>query len=355
MRRGMGSFFVVIIAAVAGLCLPALAAAAPRSGAVPPDLVPSSTSWTSAYNGWVLGFSPCSKAECARLLHTVDGGRSWISAPAPPVRQTPEHDQVRVRFGNELDAVITDGHRMYATHSAGQRWQRVALPEARIGEIAFNDRFAYAILSDASGTRLYSAPVHGNRWAPVPGIQLPETGGGDIVARGTSAFVALNAIFQAHGYWSTEDGQTWQPSEPPCPVNAQPRLGLSRDRALFALCSSDPGRGFMAKDLRRVDPDGAFGSVAVAPPEGITTGFAAASGDTVAIASVGAGAAFVHRGTVGGTVWATPFTGTEVPLFDLAFTDARHATLVSGGPGWGSAVVYRSTDGAATWTPLRLR
>jgi hypothetical protein len=352
----LGRIVVLFVAAVAGLGLPVTAVATPASGVVPPGFMPSSTSWTSARNGWVLGFSPCAKAECASLVHTVDGGRSWLRSPAPPVQLTPEHDQVRVRFANELDGLITDGHRIFATHSAGQRWQLVALPAAQIGALASNDRYQYAILSDSTGTRLYASPLHSTRWAAVPGIELLESsGGGDIAARGTSAFVALTSIFRSASYWSTVDSQGWRWSQPPCTAEAQPRLGLARDRTLFALCSHDPGRGFMAKDLERAEPDGSFSHVSTAPPAGISTGFDAASRSTVAIAAVGAGAAFIHRGTDRGTTWATPFVGDEVPLFDLGFTDATHGTLVSGGPGWGSAAVFRTTDGAATWTELTIR
>lgn len=348
----MGRIAALFIAAVAGLGVPVVAAAAPDS-ASSPGFVASSTSWTSERSGWVLGFAPCAQGQCARLLRTVDGGRSWLRVPAPPVQQSPEHDQVRVHFANDRDGLITDGHRLYASHSAGRLWRQVPFPVAEVGAIASNDRFSYAIVSGAAGTRLYSSPVHVSRWAPVPGVELPEAGGGgDVVARGTSAFVALNVIFQSNGYWSTTDGRGWQSSAPPCAVDAEPALGLARDGTLFALCSHDPGRGFMAKDLERAEPDGSFSFVSSAPPEGITTGFDAAAPSTVAIAAVGAGAAFVHRGTADGTVWDTPFIGEEQPVYDLAFTDPRHGSMVLGGPGWPNATVYRTTDGAATWTPL---
>jgi hypothetical protein len=328
------------------------AAAAPGVGA-PPGFVPSSTSWTSARDGWVLGFAPCARGQCASLVRTFDGGRHWLPVPAPPVQVSPEHDQVRVHFANAIDGLVTDGHLLYASHTAGAFWRQVPLPDGvLVGAIASNDRFSYAILSGPDGTRLFSSPVHASRWAPVPGVALPEAGGGAVVARGSSAFVALTAIFRSTGYWSTVDGRSWQPGQPPCTADAQPTLGLASDRALFAMCSHDPGRGFMAKDLQRAEPDGSFSFVSSAPEAGITTGFDAASRSTVAVAAVGAGAAFVHRGTEGGTTWDTPFVGEETPIFDLAFTDALHGTMMWGGPGWSGAIVYRTTDGAATWTPL---
>ena len=355
MRSWMGRISALLIVAVAGVGLPAVAAAAPGSGAAPPGFVPSSTSWTSQRNGWVLGFAPCEQGQCASLLRTFDAGRHWLRSPAPAVQPSPEHDQVRVHFANDLDGLVTDGHRLFASHTAGLVWRQVPLPEAEIGAIAANDRFLYAIVSGTAGTRLYSTPLHVDRWAPVPGVELPESGGGDVIASGTSAFVALTAIFQSAGYWSSTDGRDWRPSEPPCAVDAVPLLGLARERAPFApfaLCSHDPGRGFMAKDLERAQADGTFSFVGSAPPAGITTGFDAASSSTVAIAAVGAGFDFVHRGTAGGTTWDTPFVGDDLPLYDLAFTDPRHATMVAGGPGWPSATVYRSTDAGTTWTPL---
>jgi photosystem II stability/assembly factor-like uncharacterized protein len=352
MRSWRGKFIVLFFAAAAGLGLPVVAAAAPGSV---PGFVPSSTSWTSERNGWVLGFSPCAQEACAALLRTFDGGQTWLPLGSPPVSQTPEHDQVRVRFANNFDGMITDGHQLLATHTAGVTWQRVPLPEnAQIGAIAANDAFMYAIVSSDKETRLYSSPLRSTSWAPVPQVELAPGAAGDVVARGRSAYVAVTAVFQAGGYWSTTDGRNWQAGTPPCDANAVTRFGLARDRTLFALCSHDPGRGFMAKDLYRAEPDGSFTFVSSAPPEGITTGFDAASRDNVAIGAVGAGAAFVHRGSAGGTAWDSPFIGEEQPVFDLAFTDSRHGTMVLGGPGWPDAVVYRTTDAGVTWTPLAI-
>ena len=133
MRSWMGRISALLIAAVAGLGLPVVAAAAPGSGAAPPGFVPSSTSWTSAQKGWVLGFAPCSQGQCASLLRTFDGGRHWLRSEAPPVQPSPEHDLVRVRFANDLDGLVTDGHRLYASHTAGQFWRQVPLPEVEIG------------------------------------------------------------------------------------------------------------------------------------------------------------------------------------------------------------------------------
>jgi hypothetical protein len=355
----MGRISALFIAVTAGLGLVSGTAAATDESVVPPGFVPSSTSWTSAGEGWVLGFAPCttgSARQCAGLIRTFDGGRHWVRTAAPPVRVAPDNDQVRVHFANELDGLITNGHQVFTTHTAGAVWRPVALPSPNIWTVASNDKFMYAIVIDDSSTRLVSSPVHRDQWAPVPGVSLPNgRGGGDIAARGDTVFVALNSIFEATAYWSSSDGRTFRPGTPPCAVDAQPRLGLAKDGALFALCSSNPGRGMMFKDLQRAQPDGTFAFVSSGPDLGITEGFDAASSSTVAAAAVGAGAAFVHRATAGGTTWDTPFVGEESQPFDLHFTDARHGTFVLGGPGWPVATVYRTTDSAATWTPLSLR
>jgi hypothetical protein len=357
--RFLRGLVAALVAVAVSVVVPAVARARPVSRPVPPGFTPSSTSWTSDRQGWLLGFTPCPSGQCPALLRTVDGGARWWPAGTPPVRLSPRNFQVRVFFADGEVGLVTDGERLYATHTAGRRWQRVRLPatgtSVTIGALAANDQALYAIVDDDSGTRLYSAPLHVTRWRPVLGVALPGPGepggGGDVVATGHTAHVVLDDLFVAGGYWSTTGG-AWQPAEPPCDVDAVPDLGLAPDGALYALCSYDPGMGFMFKDLKRPNPGGGFTFVGSAPVDGITTAFAAASATTVAVGAIGEGAAFVHRGTGGGAEWQTPLVLDGVPISDLTFTDATHGFLMWGGPPWSEAAVYRTSDAGATWAPI---
>jgi photosystem II stability/assembly factor-like uncharacterized protein len=323
---------------------------------VPSGFRPSSTSWLDDRNGFVVGFVPNGADWRTVVLRTIDGGATWLPLAAPQVPLTSVDRRVRVRFANARDGVITDGQAMYATHTGGSRWHRVGLPGAGpafdIGALASNDRSWYAIVSNDNTTRLYATALTADRWAPVPGIELAGRGGGTVAASGTGATVALNLIHESIAYWSTADGRTWRPGEPPCTIDGNPELGLTGGATVFALCSFNPGRGFMSKDVLKSVSGGPFALVGQAPDSGITTDFAVASPARIAIAAVGVGAAWLHLGTQGGAVWETPFVLDEPPFSDLAFTDERNGVLVWGGPLWDQAAVYRTTDGGTTWTAV---
>lgn len=359
MFRVLRRFAAVLAAAVVVSAAVAPAAQA-QPGRVPAGFTPSSTSWTGDQRGWVLGFAPCRSGQCPALLHTVDGGAHWFPAGTPDVQLSQRNFQVRVYFANDTVGMITDGERLYTTRTGGARWQQVALPgagsTATIGALAANDQGLYAIIQNDTTVRLYASPLWVDQWRPVPGVTLAnhngsDGAGGDVVARGRTAYVALDDEFTGHGYWVTAGG-AWRPSPPPCDIDDESELGLAQDGALYALCSYDPGMGFMFKDLEKPTPGGGFTLISSAPDDGLTTAFSAASTATVAIGAVGEGAAFVHRGTDGGTAWQTPLVLDGNPITDLTFTDATHGFLMWGGPNWSGATVYRTNNAGATWTPV---
>lgn len=359
MARFLRRLAVLLAAAALSAAVPLAAQAQPTTqpGRVPPGFAPSSTSWTTDQRGWVLGFAPCPSGQCPALLHTRDGGAHWQPVGTPDVQPSPRNFQVRVFFADDRVGLITDGERLYATHTGGTRWRQVDLPgagpSATIGALAANDQALYAIVVNDASTRLYSSPPQVTRWRPVPGLTLPNPGGagGDVVARGHSAYVVLDTTFVSDGYWVTRGG-AWQQAQPPCDVDAVPELGLAPDNTLRALCSYNPGMGLMFKDLMKLAPGGGFTFVSSAPVVGLTTAFSAASADTVAIGAVGEGAAFLHRGINGGTEWQTTLVLNGVPISDLTFTDATHGFLMWGGLPWTGATVYRTSDAGATWTPV---
>lgn len=342
-----------ICAALVTIAMLSTPASAEREDAVPAGFVPSSTSWISDSNGFVLGYAPCAAGQCARLVRTTDGGATWRPLSAPAVPLVSVDRRPRVHFANTRDGVITDGQGMWVTYTGGLRWLRVEVnggPAFEIGALASNNRAFYAVVINDTRTRLFALPRGGTRLAAVPGVELAGRGGGTIAAQGDRAYVALNVIHESIRYWT--GARAWQPAEPPCTIDGNPELSLTGG-TVFALCSSNPGQGFMAKDLMRSD-GGPFQFVSQAPDPGITTDFAAASPSTVAIAAIGGGAAWLHRCTREATVWDTPFITDELPFADLAFTSANNGVVLWGGPLWGDAKLYRTHDAGAGWTALSM-
>ncbi|GAA4579398.1 hypothetical protein GCM10023176_57010 [Micromonospora coerulea] len=368
------SAFVGAAMTLAVLVTPSVASASPVAGApaaspttvatagVPVGFAPTSTSWTSPTDGWVLGFAPCRAGSCPTLVSTSDDAQTWQQHTAPRVASTP--DQTKIHFANKLDGWTTDGQVLLATHDGAGMWWRVRLPGAvgsvSISKLASTDRYAYAIVTYGVGstktTQLYSSPLGEDNWQPVAGVAVPGSGGWDIATHGSAAYVALGVIHTSIRMWSTADGSGWTEVQPVCSVDDSVRLSSTKPDDVEGMCSFNPERGYMAKQL--VESAGGAAPVVLgqAPNTGITTGFATASGGTTVVAGVGAGASWLHASFDNGATWETPLAipDVQLPMLDLDFQDATHGVVVWGGPAWSGAAVYRTTDGGHTWSQLTL-
>ncbi|WP_434445781.1 YCF48-related protein [Lentzea sp. E54] len=302
-------------------------------------VVPASTSWPSADRGWVLGLDTlCQTANCPQLVRTLDGGATWTRVKTPAL-SVPGTDRLRVVFGNDAAGMVTDGEQLFVTSNGGTRWEPSGI-KGTVGALGFDDSGFLAVVYDGTSSRLFHRELWFGPWQPVPGVEVKGQARGDIVP----GQVSLSTTFVENRYW-TRSAAGWLEEPAPCPVEAVTRLGtVGADR--YALCGSDPGFGNMTKELRRSSGGEPFKTVGVPPREGITTGFAV-SPEAALVAATGRDWSFVHRAP--GEKWDTPLTLGGPPFEDLAFSDARHATLVRGGPGQEFAEIHRSDDAGLTW------
>ncbi|MDX8053918.1 hypothetical protein SK571_31500 [Lentzea sp. BCCO 10_0798] len=328
----------IAVLAVA-LLLTGLTASVARAGT---GVVPASTSWTSADRGFVLGLDTlCQTANCPQLVRTFDGGASWTRVKTPAL-SVPETDRLRVLFANDAAGLVTDGEQLFVTGNGGTRWEPSGI-KGTVGALGFDNAGFLAVIYDGTSSRLFHRELWFGSWQPVPGVEVEGRAFGSIAP----GQVSLSTIGVENRYW-TRSPAGWLEEPAPCTEFSATRLGtLGADR--HALCSFDPGFGNMTKELRQAVGGGPFKTVSVPPREGITTGFAV-SPEAALVAATGRDWSFVHRGS--GEKWDTPLTLGGPPLEDLAFSDARHATLVRGGPGQEFAGLYRSDDAGLTWTIL---
>lgn len=306
-------------------------------------VVPASTSWVSADRGWVLGLDTlCQTAKCPQLVRTFDGGATWTRVKTPGL-SIPETDRLRVAFANDSAGMVTDGEQLFVTSNGGTRWESLGM-KGTVGALGFDSSGFLAVIYDGTSSRLFHRELWFGSWQPVPGIEVKGQSYGEI-AEGQ---VSLSRFGVESRYW-TQSPSGWVEEPAPCDIFSATRLGrIGTDR--YALCSFDPGFGNMTKELRK-SGGGPFKTVSVPPREGITTGFAI-SPEAALVAATGRDWSFVHRGT--GEKWDTPLTLGGPPFEDLAFSDARHAALVRGGPGQEFAEVYRTDDAGATWKLLKI-
>jgi photosystem II stability/assembly factor-like uncharacterized protein len=328
---------------------------------VPAGFVPTSTSWTSPTEGWVLGVAPCVAGLCPSLVSTSDDAQTWQQRTAPRVSVTV--DQTRIHFANDLDGWATDGEVLMATHDGAGAWSRVRLPgaigPAHISTLASSDQYAYAIVTYGTEciptTQLFSSSLGADDWQPVAGVSIPGSGGWDIAAHGSAAYVALGGVHESTRLWSTADGRSWTEIQPLCSIDAAVRLSTTEPGRVVGMCSFNPFRGQMTKLLVESVDGGAPVVLGQAPSAGITTAFATTSRGTAVVAGVGAGATWLHASFTNGMTWQTPLViPMDLPMTDLAFQDAAHGVAVWGGPAWSAAAVYRTTNGGHTWSQLTL-
>ncbi|RAS71133.1 hypothetical protein C8D87_1011434 [Lentzea atacamensis] len=325
---------------VVSLLLTGLTASVAHAGT---GVVPASTSWVSADRGWVLGLDTlCQTAKCPQLVRTLDGGSSWTRVKTPAL-SVPESDRLRVLFVNDPAGMVTDGEQLFVTSNGGTRWEPSGV-KGTVGALGFDASGFLAVIYDGTSSRLFHRELWFGSWQPVPGIEVKGRAFGDIAP----GHVSLARVGEENRYW-TRSPSGWMEEPAPCTDVSATRLGtVGTDR--YALCSFDPGFGNMTKELRKSE-GGPFRTISVPPREGITTGFAI-SPEAALVAATGRDWSFVHRGP--GEKWDTLLTLGGPPFEDLAFSDARHAALVRGGPGQEFAEVYRTDDAGLNWKLLKI-
>lgn len=364
------------LAAVSVAAPVAQAASTPRSGqAIPPGFVVSSTSWTSATDGWLLGFRPCSGAHapssCPNLFHTTDGGGSWQRAVAPQVRVSPRFRQVKVVFGSAGGShpamgLASDGTRLFVSLDGATSWQRATrLPfGSGIGDLGLTATSAYAIVgtgtTDDGTTSLFRTLRGENDWEAVPGVHTAGNGvnvdgGYDLGTRGRAGAVALGRIFLDLGYWTTLDGTTWQKRPAPCTKDQVPSFNRVDRHRVVATCSYDPGMSKQVKDVRVSVGGGDFTTTTSAPIDLFTTATSAAAPASPFIGATAAGVGWLYGTFDDGDTWQTVLkVDDELPFYDLQFPDSTHGFVVSGGSAYARGAVYTTADSGRTWHPLDL-
>lgn len=365
---------VAVVAALAATLVTALGAgahAAEPEHLDPPALSgfsPSSTSWTSATTGWVLGWVPCGGQLCSRLQHTDDAGATWSQRTAPPVQPSEVGFQTRVFFAERSGrstGLATNGQRLYVTYDGARTWRRLDLPGADIvGGIGANDRSVFVVghaeTGGAVSTQAFSSPIHHPRWHRLRGVA--DTGPGSlystmsvVTGSGRAVQIATSTYDGIVRLWTALNGRRFEAAYPCNPRSVMhPAIGAGRQQ--FVLCSSNPGRGRMGKVLRTGSAADRFTAIAGWPPiDGITSDFAVSPSSAIAVGATMASAALVHMSFDGGGTWKTTLVAPETgPVRDLSFQDARHGVLLAGHGAIGWSTVYRTTDGGHTWTPLNL-
>ncbi|HEY3878298.1 MAG TPA: hypothetical protein VGM12_06825 [Trebonia sp.] len=347
-------------------------------GYLPADFSPSSVTWDSTSNGWVIGPAGtpghCGAQQdsdiCTSVARTDDGGLTWSGLPAPAAGSPDGPSGVSgIRF---LDGVNgwAFGPELWATHDAGKTWTSLGTGGQRVTDLETAGDRAYALFASC-GTSGSSS--HGFAYPCTSYTLMTTTAGSDqwtevgpattgLTDNGASTS-AMIAIAGTTGYLVAPDGTlysgplggTWQKAGTvPCAPGLPGADGLP---ATMALALVGPTRLAVACE----------GETASAAPGIVTSDDSGATWTTAATWSYGtfgypASLAATSAGTfvlattkgiwlLNGTTWtASSVTGADAPQGGFSYVGMTSAEQGVALPADTSLhAVYMTTDGGQTW------
>ena len=319
---------------------------------MPAGFQPLSFTAVSRNDFWLLGTVPCGRRRCSAIVRTADGGRSFsaVHAPALPTSgNTPV-----LRFADRLDgfAYVPWRGLFYSTHDGGASWRRLALGRL----IAFAT--GAGVVHVATTRSLESSPVSTDSWRSRP---LPFASDGSPLALAAhGAALWLLGSRPSKGPYSHDElarsndaGRRFDVGAGPCVPGLGGELAPTSSRVVWAVCPT----GLSAGAWRSTDGGISFGRLRT-PPLVNSAQIAPASG-TTAVLDRGVESRLL-RTTDRGETWNAPRTpGRATDVLFLGFTDARvGAALVQTGYDARAKIdrtaLWRTTDGGATWSTVRI-
>ncbi len=202
------------------------------TGSVPPaGLLLVSWTFISPSDGWALGTASASGQACAEIVHTSDGGRSWLVASRPALMTvvvsnnqpcSPSSCVRGLRFANPSDGYAF-GPDLLVTTNGGTAWQ----PESSLPvmDLEASDGSVVRVVSpcgiaDQCADIVQAAPAGSSAWRT---LDAPQDQWSELVLVGRSTMYLLGRpVFPQAGYsfadlWrSVDGGATWEHLSDPC-------------------------------------------------------------------------------------------------------------------------------------------
>src|SRR5579871_2265423 len=344
-------------ASATGPAVTSAGAGRPAGGPVPAGFHPTSVTFVSANEGFVLGSAPCASAPCTSLLRTVDGGRTWVGVPAPRSANVSE-----VRFANGVDGWAW-GPELWVTHDGALTWHQLTVPGAdgRVYDLEAAAGTVHMAVFEGRSFEVATAAVRSDVFTLSSVAASVLVGGGPVPT--------VQLVLQGSTGWMIEVDRTvvgglrlvngvWQQWTPPCfDANGTAVLAASSATELVAACDQGVwGPATPMGERLWVSHDGGstwtdVGPVPVVPHAEVV----ASSGGAVAVAGApeGAGGEQVMTTFDGGRSWTYAVrVNTVMSARDLGFTTTSQGVVVlteSGQPGQ----LWMTRDGGHTWAEVR--
>lgn len=336
----------------------------PSGGPVPHGFTPTSVTFASSTEAFVLGTAPCSSPPCTSIVRTVDDGRTWVGIPAPRTTlgqpDSGRNGGVSVlRFADATDGWAGVGE-LWATHDGGAHWAKQSLPGADgvVSAIESGGGYVYATTDGCASqgsshchqsVQLYASPVGRNSWTRV--ATIPALGGNaGLVLQGADWYVSTAQSIR-HGHGTAVSGTL----PTPCPADgefrARAEIAVASSRFLDAVCLSGGAAGSASYQLYGTRDGGAHWAKA-GPSHREDSGFGGIADNTqgVLLLAVASGRSSILRTTDDGSTLHTPLTVNSGggQWADLGFTTPTQAVVVLL-----DKALYLSHDAGASFSAVR--
>lgn len=120
----------------------------PPGTAVLAGFSPTDATFINDLDGWAIGSHPCAQSACTTIVRTGDGGRIWVTIPAPPAKLT------GLRFASAIVGYAFDeasGHytintaTLYTTVDGGATWRPIDDDTFDVGSVEPGPTGVYAV------------------------------------------------------------------------------------------------------------------------------------------------------------------------------------------------------------------
>lgn len=292
------------------------AATPAAAGTAPSGFQPESFTAISEFSWWLLGSAPCSSPPCTSIVHTVDGGRTFVGLPAPRSTKVDE-----LRFADPFDG-FAYGPQLWVTHDGAASWHRLDVGGS-VTDMAFGDGFAYAIVRDRGGAdgRLLRAPVDTDDWVVLTPAGDAFSGlwahGSDVLLESQRGDGGSRLMV------SHDEGASFAASTPP------PNVACDFQEQLAGVVWAHCATGMLSGVWRSTDDGRRFETAVGAdharlPEQPNSAAFAAASSSTAVV-----GYQQLYRTTDGGARYLRASGPRGVTWWQyLGFTDATHGVAL---------------------------
>ncbi|HEV7193161.1 MAG TPA: hypothetical protein VGN35_08125 [Jatrophihabitantaceae bacterium] len=320
-------------------------------------------------HGWALGTANCftGLGVCTELLRTTDGA-SWHVLTNPPVNITQVNgctsrcaqgirfatDQIGYAFGQNVFFMTTDG---------GAHWVQQPGGAAALETLDGNVIRVSTTCSPGCPYTVQTAPIGTSTWTtvPLPGTQAGMNSGVALVRTGQRAFIDVFGHVSGGAsdarsvmYSSIDDGASWSRRGEPCPQTTpsgadtevdSTELASAADGSVTLLCTPR----VLADSFTITSTDGGQTFVRGAGGIGAHGGavLGAASASTLFVSSD-----VLYRSTDGGATWhRVQVNGVGPPNATwIGFETASVGRVIAGDTNGRPHVIWTTRDAGRTWS-----